>query len=248
MRKFWTEAENELIRLHYPDKKTDAIVCFFKDRTARVIQQHAAAIGVKKSEAFMKSPESGRISKQNDIGVNTRFSHQMPGWNKGKKQADYMSAEAIANTAKTRFKRGQDPHNTQPIGYERITKDGYVEVKVRHLKDGDGKNKNFELKQRLIWEQKNGPIPDGGIIEFLDGDKLNFEDSNLVLRTRKENLLRNRNSDSAIVRKLFKVKEPELVAEIIKKIPAVIECKRKILKIKSDLNESKRKINPVTNG
>jgi len=241
MRKFWTEAENELIRLHYPNKKTDDIVCFFTDRTARVIQQHAAAIGIKKSDAFMKSPLSGRISKDNDIGVSTRFSPLMPGWNKGKKQSDYMSAEAIANTAKTRFKKGQDPHNTQPIGYERVTVDGYVEVKVRHLKDGDGKNKNFELKQRLIWEKKNGPIPDGGIIEFLDGDKLNFEDSNLVLRTRKENLQRNRNSDSAIVKRLFKVKEPEVVAEIIKEIPVVIELKRKTILLNQKINKKDAK-------
>lgn len=241
MRKFWTEAENELIRLHYPDKKTDDIVCFFTDRTARVIQQHAAAIGVKKSDAFMKSPLSGRISKDNDIGISTRFTPLMPGWNKGKKQSDYMSAEAIASTAKTRFKKGQDPHNTQPIGYERVTVDGYVEVKVRHLKDGDGKNKNFELKQRLIWEQNNGPIPDGGIIEFLDGDKLNFEDSNLVLRTRKENLQRNRNSDSAIVKRLFKVKEPEVVAEIIKEIPVVIELKRKTILLNQKINKKDAK-------
>lgn len=246
MRKFWTEAENDLIRLHYPDSLTEHLICMFPGRTVCGIISHARELGIKKSAAFMKSPLSGRISKDNDIGVATRFSPLMPGWNKGKKQADYMSAEAIANTAKTRFKKGSDPHNTQPIGYERVTVDGYVEVKVRQLKDGDGKNKNFELKQRLIWEQKNGPIPDGGIIEFLDGDKLNFEDSNLVLRTRKENLLRNQTTDKAIVKRFFGVKNPDDIAEIIKTSPEVIECKRKILKIKSKLNESKRKVNRTT--
>ena len=248
MGKFWTEAENELIRLHYPDKKTDDIVCFFTDRTARVIRKHAGVIGVKKSEAFMKSPLSGRISKDNDIGISTRFTKQMPGWNKGKKQSDYMSPEMIERIKKTRFKKGQDPHNTQLIGYERITKDGYVEVKVRHSKDGDAKNKNFELKHRLMWVEKYGPVPDGMVVSIKGNDKINFSIDDLELITMKENLIRNSMCDSSIVKRFFKLKEPREVAEMIEKYPELIRVKKNILKLKSKINESKRKINRAVNG
>lgn len=229
MRKFWTEAENELIRLHYPDKKTDDIVCFFTDRTARVIQQHAGAIGVKKSEAFMKSPLSGRISKDNDIGFSTRFKPLMPGWNKGKKQSDYMSPEMIERTKGTRFKKGQDPHNTQPIGYERITRDGYIEIKVRHSKDGDAKNKNFELKHRLMWVEKYGAVPDGMVVSIKGNDKINFSIDDLELITMKENLIRNSMCDSSIVKRFMKIKEPELVEKVIDDFPEVVKLKRSVI-------------------
>jgi hypothetical protein len=184
----------------------------------------------------MKNPLSGRISKENDIGVKTRYSKNCPGWNKGKKQSDYMSAESIENTKKGRFKKGQDPHNTVPIGFERLSKDGYVEVKVRHLKGNGSNNENFEFKHRMIYEENFGPIPEGMIVEFNDGDKLNFEPVNLVLRTRKENLLRNTMCDSSIVKRFLGIKEPESVEKVINEMPKLIELKRKLLTVKKEIN------------
>lgn len=247
MRKKWTETENELIRLYYPDKKTDDIVCLFTDRSATVIQQHASFIGVKKSAAFMKSPLSGRISNDNDIGVSTRFSKQRAGWNKGKKQSDYMTAEMIERSSKTRFKKGGDPHNTVPMGTERITKDGYVEIKVRHLKNGDANNKNFELKHRLMWVEKHGPVPRGMVVSVKGDDKINFMIDDLELITMKENLLRNTMCDSSIVRRFMKIKDPEAVAEMIANHPELIDVQRNIIKLNKKINESKRKINRIAN-
>lgn len=243
MCKKWTENENELIKLHYPDNLTESIVKYFDGRTVTQIMGHANIIGVKKSEKFFKSPASGRISKLNDIGFSTRFEKQCAGWNKGKKQSDYMSAEMIAKTAKTRFKKGQDPHNTVPIGSERIGKDGYVEVKVRHTKGEGSNNNNFEFKHRVIYEQNYGTIPKGMIVEFLDGNIRNFDPSNLVLLTRKENLLRNMMCDASIVKRFMKIKDPELVKEIIENHPEMIETKRKILTINKKINGRNRKIN-----
>jgi len=248
MRKKWTDEENELIRIHYPDKRTVDILHLFENVTVGKLQQHAASIGVKKSEAFMKSPESGRLLKGSKIGLKTQFTNQSPGWNKGKKQADYMTPEMIEKTAKTRFKKGQDPHNTVPIGTERISKDGYIEVKVRHLKGKGSNNANFEFKHRIIYEENFGPIPEGMIVEFLDGDKLNFEPSNFILRSRKENLLRNTVCDTSIVKRFLGVKEPELVEKIIQEMPEFIELKRKTIVLNQKINESKRKTNSVVNG
>ncbi|NII81698.1 MULTISPECIES: hypothetical protein [unclassified Pedobacter] len=61
--------------------------------------------------------------------------------NKGKKQTDYMSAEAIERTKATRFNKGNEPHNTKHDGYERISKDGYVQIRVTKGK--------FRLKHRV---------------------------------------------------------------------------------------------------
>jgi len=229
MRKFWTLEEKELLKIHYPDNRTEDILHLFLDRSLNSVISYANLIGLKKSEAFFKSPQSGRISRENDIGVKTRYLKNCPGWNKGKKQSDYMSPEMIERTAKTRFKKGQDPHNTVDIGFERLSKDGYIEVKVRHLKGNGSNNLNFEFKHRIVYEENFGAIPKGMIVEFLDGDKLNFDPANLVLRTRKENLLRNSMSDSSIVKRFLGVKDSKAVAIVIEKVPKLIELKKKLL-------------------
>lgn len=245
MRRKWTEAENELIKLHYPDNMTANILKYFQDRTAMQIQRHASIISVKKSVAFMNSPESGRISKNNDIGVATRFKKQQAGWNKGKKQADYMSAEMIEKTKETRFKSGQDPHNAVPIGFERISKDGYIEVKVRHVKGIGSNNSNFELKHRVVYTDNFGPIPKGMIVVFKDGNPVNFEPYNLGIMTRKESLLLNTMCDTSIVKRFMGVKDPEIINEIINNHPEMIEAKRKILIINKKINGRNRKINGI---
>ena len=241
MRKVWTAEEIKVIREMYPDYLTEKLLLFLPDRTVTKINSKAALLGVKKSALFFSKPESGRISSQNDIGKNTRYEKNCPGWNKGKKQADYMAPEAIERTKANRFKKGQDPHNTMPIGHERISLEGYVEVKVRHLKDGKSNNKNFELKHRMIYEKNVGPIPKGMIVEFLDGDKFNYEVSNLVLSSRKENLIRNTMCDSSIVKRFLGIKEPELVGKIIAEMPGLIELKRTTLKLNNKINKKDEK-------
>jgi hypothetical protein len=240
MRKIWTDQEIEILRRLYPDCKTETLEGIFKIKAAR-ISSKASVLGIKKSEVFKNSPLSGRISKNNDIGINTRFKNCQPGWNKGKKQSDYMSSEMIERTAKTRFKKGQDPHNTVSIGFERITRDGYVEVKVRHLKVGDSKNKNFELKNRIIYKENFGEIPKGMIVEFLNGDKMNFEPSNLFLRTRKENMLQNSYSDNGIIKRFLGVKNPEIIEKIKQEIPEIINQKRKTILLNQKINQNNAK-------
>lgn len=106
--------------------------------------------------------------------------------NKGKKWNEYMSKEGQLNCLKTTFKKGNIPHNHRPIGSERITQDGYVEIKIKEPNV-------FVLKHRWLWEQKYGKIPKDKIIIFLDGNKQNLDLDNLALINRKENLTMNNN-------------------------------------------------------
>lgn len=237
-RKIWTAQENALLKKHYPDNLTESILKYFPDRTLSQLLGHASFIGLKKSKAFHNSPECGRITKINDIGFASRFKKGKDSWNKGKKQTDYLSPKALANVRKSQFKDGQDPHNTQAIGYERVSRDGYIEVKVQHLKNGNGNNKNFKAKHRVIYENEIGPIPCNCNVEFKDGDKLNFDVSNLVLRTKKENLINNSYCDTAIVKRFLGVKDPEIVGKVIKDLPDVIELKRNQLKLNKKIREN----------
>lgn len=103
--------------------------------------------------------------------------------NKGKKQHEFMTPEAIEKTKKTRFKKGQLPHNTKYNGYERVTKDGYVEIRV--------KRGVFRLKHIVEWEKVNGKIPKDHCLWCKNGNKQNTHPSNWELITRKENIYRN---------------------------------------------------------
>lgn len=90
---------------------------------------------------------------------------------------------------KTSFKKGNIPANHRKVGEERMKKNGYIEVKVQ-----DGcLNKNWMLKHRYIYEQYYGKIPDGCNIIFLDGNKRNFDISNLKLVSKAEDLIMNNN-------------------------------------------------------
>ena len=83
--------------------------------------------------------------------------------NKGKP----MKPEQYEKCKKTMFKRGNIPANRREVGSERVTKDGYLKIKIQ---DGQG-NKNWILKHRFIYEQVNGPIPKSHKVIFADGNK-----------------------------------------------------------------------------
>jgi hypothetical protein len=89
--------------------------------------------------------------------------------NKGKKRW-WVGGE------ETQFKKGNQPHNYQPVGTERINTYGYRDVKIADP------NK-WKAKHILLWEEKNGPVPKGHKVMFGDGDKTNVNIDNLILVT-----------------------------------------------------------------
>lgn len=118
--------------------------------------------------------------------LDTTFKKGLKPFNKGMKQSDYMTKESIEKTKNTRFKKGDIPKSTRPVGSERIcSKDGYILIKTKEPR-------SWRLKHRVIWEQEHGPIPPGYIVKFLDGNKLNLELDNLVLIHRSQNAVINK--------------------------------------------------------
>lgn len=67
----------------------------------------------------------------------------------------------------------------KPIGSERVDKKGYTLVKTKVPN-------TWEYKQRVIWKEIHGEIPDKHIIIFADGDKSNFDVDNLICVSRNE--------------------------------------------------------------
>jgi len=177
-RHYWTAKEVEILNDLYADLPT-ANIAHFLQLDIKIVYHKANAIGLKKSTEYLNSSYSGRMTVERR-NKETQFKKGMTPWNKGLKGVNIGGRE-------TQFKKGQKPHNTKYDGAISIRNDssgtGY-----KHIRVSEGR---WELLQRQVWEQHNGPIPEGMIIAFKNGDSMNCEIDNLTMITREENMIRN---------------------------------------------------------
>lgn len=100
--------------------------------------------------------------------------------NKGKKGINQGGVE-------TQFKKGHKPHNYMPVGSERVNGDDYVDVKIANPNKWKGKH-------LIIWETHHGKqVPKGHAVLFGDGNRRNFDPSNLILVSRAQLAVLNKN-------------------------------------------------------
>jgi hypothetical protein len=185
-RRPWTPAELQHLLRDYPDTPTAELA----ERLGRTVTQvHGKAwrLGLRKSDAFLTSPASGRIEPGDTRGVSGRFRKGQASWNKGRKGFD-----AGGRSHETRFKpghrAGRAAERYQPIGSERVTKDGYLQRKVN---DDRPFQRRWKMVHRLVWEEHHGPVPKGYAIGFLNGDKQDCRIENLALISRRDLMKRN---------------------------------------------------------
>lgn len=143
--------------------------------------------------------------------------------NKGLKQVDYMSPEAIARTEATRFKKGGLPPNTLYPGKITIRNDHGRLSKWLCLETG----KWIEL-QRNNWLQAGNEIPAGFILAFKDGNSLNCEPYNLELISRAQNLARNRNHVKALETYKLTKFSGKVVSEVLKKNERIVKVRKAV--------------------
>lgn len=110
-------------------------------------------------------------------------------FNKGKKQTDYMTADAIERTKKTRFKKGNKPHNTNSNGNGAIVT--RQDTSGRNYKYIRIKKGVWNLYHRIVWQKVNGKIPENHLVVFKDNNTENTTIENLELITMTENMYRN---------------------------------------------------------
>ncbi len=103
------------------------------------------------------------------------------------KGGPYIDSSGAKGPNPTSFKPGHLPHNHNPIGHVRTSKDGYMSVK---LTDTRNHRRDYHFIHRLVWEHFHGPIPAGHIVIFRDGDRLNFDIENLELISRAQHAVR----------------------------------------------------------
>lgn len=170
--------------------------------------------------AFME--RFGILLSESQIG-NFKHSHNIKsGTNGGRyrkghipcNKGERMSKEVYEKCANTMFKKGHMPHNHRNVGSERIDDEGYTMVKV-------AEPKKWSLKHRILYEEyHNEKLKPSDTIIFLDGDKNNFSEDNLIKMSRSELLRYNRDG-------LYEQNAPtNLSAVLVAKLKARIGEKR----------------------
>jgi hypothetical protein len=169
MNQRWTpEADAQLAAL-YPTLRAGEIARRM-GRARCSIKNRVYVLGLKKPEG---ATNSGRF---------------MPGqksWNKGMKG---VNCGGKATQFKPGHLGGRGAQLRQPIGTERLSKEGYLQRKVN---DDRVFCKRWRFVHVMVWEEANGPVPQSHVIGFKNGDKTDIRPDNLECIHRRVLMQRN---------------------------------------------------------
>lgn len=163
--KLLNKAQADYLKKYYPTLSR-------KELTAATNKKFSTTLTVQQIASFCKNHgiKSGRTGY---------FKAGHTSWN--------TDSKGLMKGSSTSFKKGQTPPNARPIGHERVcTKDGYIWIKVEGKNPYTNHNGHYVQKHRLIWKNAHGAIPKNKVLNFIDGNPLNCQLSNLELITRAE--------------------------------------------------------------
>ena len=190
----WTQQQIDYLIANYANTSLKVLIAH-TGHGQHSIYNKALDLGLRKSQAYRS--EMGRQVSAHPNSQKTRYAKGHEPYNKGKRECEFRSKEASERCATTQFKKGCQPHNARPVGYEHFRKQndkGYIFIKV---KEGE----KMVMKHRWLWEQAYGPIPDDCNVVFRDGNSCNCVLSNLELVSRKEHCRRQITSETPDERK-----------------------------------------------
>ena len=185
MGRTWTPAEDAYMRANYATTTPDELMAHL-GRSLPSIYQHATALGLRKSPEYFAVEVAGRFVK-NGLTQGHRFAKGMVPWNAG------MKGWVAPGTEATRFKPGQKPKQTMPLGSYRLNPDGHLQRKV--TEEPGSNSKRWRSVAELVWIEANGPLPAGHIVRFKPGMFTNVLEEITLDRveciSRAENVRRN---------------------------------------------------------
>lgn len=182
-RRYWTKAEDRIVRKHYPHMPTADVVKMLPGRKLCSVYQRAYRFGLEKTAAYLASPAAHRLDGVKGTGSRFPKGHvpankglRRPGWGPGRMKL-------------TQFKNGgrskRWPIEDYQIGALRVNSDGQLDIKAR-----EGM-RAWDCMARYVWRTERGPIPPAHVIRYRNGDQHDTRIENLELITRAEHLRRN---------------------------------------------------------
>lgn len=185
--KRFTEEEDQFIQDHYlilPSHYIERLL----DRPRGTVRQRMRLLGLIVPDQIKAQFVADSVFKKGAAP-----------FNKGLGIRKWMTPAGIRNSRKTQFKKGNKPHNTlfDHAIVKRKDKTGitYLYIRVSLAM--------WMPLQRYIWEQTNGPIPEGHNIVFKDRNSFNCNLDNLELLSNAE--LLNRNSAHRFGPEIFRI-------------------------------------------
>lgn len=183
-RHIWTPGEIQILIDLYPDTKSADIASVIGCNLSSVYSK-ASKLGLKKSDGYLASPAACRLRRGDNVGAKSRFKPGQQAWNKGKKGEFHGGKETQFRPG---HRGGRAAQLYQPIGAERITKDGYRQRKVN---DDMPLQSRWKFVHVIVWEEHNGPVPKSHVIVFRNGDRSQIDINNLELVHRRDLMARN---------------------------------------------------------
>lgn len=166
----WTPENVAELTSLYPHE-SNAILSAYIGRPIASIGSKASRLGLRKSAAYLATLEGNNAS-----GFGGFIEGYVP-WNKG-----------LAYSCGSHFRPGCKGRSWLPIGSERLIGNGYLQ---RKMTDTGNVRHDWVLVHVMVWRERNGEVPTGCVICFIDGDKSNTSYENLECITRTELMKRN---------------------------------------------------------
>lgn len=139
----------------------------------------------------------GMKAYKSNHGINTGLTGRFePGHipaTKGKTWDEYMSPEAQERSRQTTFKKGRVPHNGgTSVGTMRVRHGQENKGGKPYIWQKTAEPNVWRMKHVIEWEEHNGPVPEGCMVTFADGNTMNWHIDNLILETKAQHAVKNR--------------------------------------------------------
>jgi hypothetical protein len=155
----------------YTQEEKEFIGCICEGLTVdEILEKFIERFGVNVTKKSIKGIMYRNNFKNHMQGFETRFKKEQEAWNKGKKGLQTGGEEGW-------FKKGNLPPTHKLVGSQSV-EEGTILIKI-------AEPNVWVKKHRYVWEQAHGPIPDGMVVRFADGNKMNVTLDNLLLVSRR---------------------------------------------------------------
>lgn len=190
----WSAADDAELRARFSDEHTASLAASL-GRTYSATAMRAAALGLRKSVAFMRGPQGRRWTGYHPNSMATRFAPGHVPANKGTRRPGWTRGRMAETQFKKGERRGAANTNWRPVGTVLADSDGYLRIKLREPvlgeRSGFGNAEVWKQLHRLRWEEAHGPVPKGHALRFIDGDRTNCSVDNIECVPRTEMMRRN---------------------------------------------------------
>jgi hypothetical protein len=246
--KKWTQEEVEILKANWNIPLRELLI-FLPDRDRKTIYWKLGVLGFRRQTFKRYETKDDKYIKENyQLKGNFEIGRDLKRTAKsiskrmiilGLKRSDEELTE-MRRTNRGCFKKGKVSEKTVPNGNLRLTYDestdrSYYDIKI---------DKRFVRFSRYLYEQYHQvKLKPTDIVYHLDGDGMNVLKDNLIKINRAELLLKNINDDEAFIKRIFRITDPDMIQEIIKNHPEMIELKKKIITVNQKINGRARKIN-----